>query len=122
MSGMQRRKGAVGEREVVEELNRMGMLCHRTAQRMGKAGDAADVVCVGLDVHIEVKRRENLAWKATLEQAERDAHGKPWVIVHRPNGGRWVVIQPLEQWVADSVAAHSAVMERRDIMDKAAEE
>lgn len=122
MSGMQRRKGAVGEREVVAELDRHGMLANRTAQRMGKAGDAADVQVAGLGVHIEVKRTENMAWRKTIAQATNDANGSPWIVLHRVNGGKWMVIQPLDQWVADSVAAHSAIMHRRDIMDRAASE
>lgn len=122
MSGMQRRKGAVGEREVVAEFGRHGMLAHRTAQRMGKAGDAADVQVAGLDVHIEVKRTENLAWRKTIAQATNDAQGGPWIVLHRVNGGKWMVIQPLDQWVADSVAAHCAIAHRRDIMERAADE
>ena len=119
MSGMQRRKGAVGEREIVQMLNSRGLMCHRTAQRMGKAGDAADVVCDGVELHIEVKRTEKLKWKATIDQATRDARGKAWVILHRANGGQWMVIQTLDAWVGDSHAVAAGIAHRNRIMEEA---
>lgn len=108
MGGMQRRKGAIGEREVVQEMLKRGVLCRRTVQFCGKPGTAADVVCEGLGVHIEVKRTENMAWRKSIAQAEHDAHGQPWVILHRVNGGRWMVIQTLDNWCADSSAVAGA--------------
>ena len=108
MSGMQRRKGAVGEREVVAEFDRHGMLAHRTAQRMGKAGDAADVQVAGLDVHIEVKRTERFSLTDAIAQASTDSNGRPWIIVHRSNGRPWMVIQPFHQWAADSASFREA--------------
>ena len=116
MGGMQRRKGAVGEREVVQRMLASGILCHRTAQRMGKSGDAADVMADGMHMHIEVKRTERLRWGPTISQAVRDAHGKPWVIMHRHNGGGWFVIQPLDQWLADSKEAERGRKHREAIV------
>jgi len=117
MGGMSRRKGVVGELEIVHELNRLGCLARRTAQRMGASGDASDVLVEGCRIHIEVKRTQTLAWKRTIEQATRDAHGKPWVILHRQNGGKWMAIMPLEGWVSDSLEMANARQHRRDLMD-----
>lgn len=121
MGGMQRRKGAVGEREVVQRMLAKGILCHRTAQRMGRAGDAADVRADGMDMHIEVKRTERLRWGPTIAQVTRDAHGKPWVIMHRHNGGGWFVIQPLDQWIEDSKEAQRGREHRAGIVAQVTE-
>ena len=119
MGGMSRRKGVVGELEVVHELDRMGILARRTAQRMGSSGDASDVIVEGAVVHLEVKRTQTLAWKATIAQASRDAKGKPWVILHRTNGGKWMAIVPMDQWVADSEIMQRARSHRWQIMEAA---
>lgn len=119
MGGMQRRKGAIGEREIVQLLNARGLMCHRTAQRMGKAGDAADVVCAGMDLHLEVKRTEKLKWKVTIDQCVRDAKGKPWVILHRANGDKWMVIQTLDAWLLDSHAVADAIAFRKRLIEEA---
>lgn len=112
MGGMQRRKGAVREREAVQAFVSRGILAYRTAQRMGSAGDAADIVLVGARTHVEVKGTEKLKWAATIAQCERDAQGKPWVIMHRTNRGRWMVIQTLEGWIADSADVKAAIAEQ----------
>lgn len=112
MGGMSRRKGAVGERELVDELNKRGLLCRRTAQHCGMHG-CADVVCDGLNLHIEVKRTERLKLWDAVEQCKRDAKGKPSVIMHRSNGKPWVAIMLLPDWLDDSKAAQSA----RDLRD-----
>lgn len=117
MGGMQRRKGAVGERELVQELNNRGLLCRRTAQYCGKAGTAADIVCEGLGLHCEVKRTERLELGKAIEQVKRDSKGRPWAIFHRSNGRPWVVIMSLDHWVEDSVQAHNARALRRDRID-----
>lgn len=58
---------------------------------------------VGLEnIHIEVKRRENVNLSAALEQAEADAHkfgdGLPCVF-HRANRQGWRVTMPLSAWL-----------------------
>lgn len=58
---------------------------------------------VGLDnVHIEVKRRENVNLSAALEQAETDARkfgdGLP-AVFHRKNREGWRVTMPLTAWL-----------------------
>jgi len=57
---------------------------------------------VGLEnVHIEVKRRENVNLSAALEQAQHDAArfgGLP-AVFHRKNREGWRVTMPLESWL-----------------------
>lgn len=58
---------------------------------------------VGLEnIHIEVKRRENVNLSAALEQAEADAQkfgdGLPCVF-HRANRQGWRVTMPLSAWL-----------------------
>lgn len=119
MGGMQRTKGVRGELEVVHKLGVAGIMARRTAQRMGKSGDAADVVIDGSNVHIEVKRCERLQWKATLAQIKRDAQGKAWILMHRPNGAEWLVIQSLDNWLADSKEAQRAQQHRDEVIEQA---
>jgi Holliday junction resolvase len=117
-----RSKGAVGERELVQRLNDSGMMARRTAQYCGNTGDAADIAVDGLTLHVEVKRCERLPWKRTLAQVERDSksNGGRWIIAHRQNGMRtWLIVQTLEQWVDDSIAAQRARAHRTEVMRKA---
>ena len=118
---MQRRKGATGERELVQQLNARGLMCRRTVQYAGKPGTAADVVCEALPLHIECKRTERLAWAKTLRQVQHDSRGKPWVIAYRYNGGPWLIIQTLDHWTSDSKAAALAIEHRRAIIDRESE-
>ncbi len=57
---------------------------------------------VGLEnIHIEVKRRENVNLSAALEQAQRDAAkfgGLP-AVFHRANRQGWRVTMPLMAWL-----------------------
>lgn len=112
MSGMQRRKGATGERELVQALLSLGMLARRSVQFNGREG-ACDVLIEGLDWNNECKRTEQLRWRATIAQCKRDARGKPWRIYHRYNGGEWLVIAPLDQYVADSIGMQKAIQLRQ---------
>jgi Holliday junction resolvase len=122
MGGMQRRKGASGEREACHELIRAGMLARRTAQYCGKSGDAADIHVEGLGVHVEIKRTEKLRIYDAVEQARRDAKGARFVVLHRTNMKPWIVIQLLDHWIEDSEAAQGAIAHRQDIIAKAASE
>ena len=119
MGGMQRRKGAVGEREVCQVLSDLGMLARRTAQYCGRSGDAADIHVEGLGVHCEVKRTEKLRLYDAIEQASRDSKRSHFIVLHRQSNKPWVVIQLLEHWVEDSMAAQGAVAHRQDIIDRA---
>lgn len=90
-----RTKGARGELEAAEALTRIGLDCERTAQRTGKTG-LPDLICDGVDLHIEVKRTERLNPYAFMDQAISDStrtrraplvvmrsSHKPWLIVAR---------------------------------------
>ena len=94
-----RDKGCRGERERANKLKEYGFDCRRGQQFCGANGDA-DVV--GLDgIHIEVKRTERLSLYDALSQAKSDAReGEMPVVVHRKNNCEWVVVQPLEDWIA----------------------
>lgn len=115
-----RAKGARGERELADELNRLGLLARRTVQYSGKSGESADLVVAGLAVHVECKRTEVIRLDKWLEQVAVDAHGKPWCIFMKQNRRPWLVVQTLEHWVADSQAAQRALAERMRIIDEAA--
>ena len=94
-----RDKGCRGERELANKLKEYGFDCRRGQQFCGANGDA-DVV--GLDgIHIEVKRTERLSLYDALAQAKSDAReGEMPIVVHRKNNCEWVVVQPLEDWIA----------------------
>ena len=94
-----RDKGCRGERELANKLKEYGFDCRRGQQFCGANGDA-DVV--GLDgVHIEVKRTERLSLYDALAQAKSDAKDTEMpVVMHRKNNCEWVVVQPLEDWIA----------------------
>lgn len=98
MSINSKRKGKVGELELVRKLKEYGYDCRRSVQYCGANGDA-DVI--GLpNIHIECKRVERLNLYDALTQAKSDAQeGEMPVIMHRKNNCEWVVIQPLEDWI-----------------------
>lgn len=81
MGKMQREKGKRGERELAGILRDYGYNCRRGQQYCGTSGDA-DVI--GLpNVHIEVKRVEDLRLRKALQQSSRDARaGKIPVVMH----------------------------------------
>lgn len=111
-----RAKGAVGERELADELVRLGMLARRTVQYSGKSGEAADLVVDGLSLHLECKRTEVIRLDKWLEQVAVDSRGRPWIICTRQNRRPWLVIQTLDQWASDSTAASFARMRRQDLI------
>lgn len=90
------RKGKRGEREAAHFLQRWFPSARRTQQYNGDG--LSDVVCDELpNLHIEVKYGYPLTdfhegsanwWKA-VSQANRDADGKPWVILWRTSRSRW---------------------------------
>ncbi len=64
----------------------------------------AEPVLVGLEnIHVEIKRRENINLSAALAQAEADSKkfgdGLP-AVFHRKNHESWRVTMPLESWLA----------------------
>lgn len=100
MSGKKsQRKGADGERELVEVLNAAGY----NVQRGGSQtyGTIPDIV--GLPgIHIECKRQEQLCLMAALDQAQRDSlrfrDGMP-AVFHRRNREPWQVTMRLDEWL-----------------------
>ena len=90
-------KGKVGEREVVALLKTHGFKAHRGQQYAG-GRDSPDVahnlrVADDCDIHIEVKRTEQLSLWAALNQAEEDAPpGDIPVVFHRKSRKQWVVV------------------------------
>lgn len=100
MSGMQRRKGARGELEVVQMARAAGFLdAARTSDGRSQIG-RGDVAGVP-GVHIEVRRREAWALRAWLEQAEHEAHEHDLpVVAFRRNNGPWYAALPLDELLA----------------------
>lgn len=93
-----RRKGASGERELARILRSEGFDDARRGQQYSGIGQADVIGLAG--VHIEVKRTEALRLYDALDQSIRDANdGELPVVIHRKNGCRWVVIQPLGDWL-----------------------
>lgn len=97
-----KRKGKIGELEVVNLLKAAGYNAHRSVQYCGATGDAPDVE--GLPgIHIEVKRVERLNLKKAYEQAVNDskANGNndfP-VIFHRQSREPWMVTLSAEDFL-----------------------
>ena len=99
MSRSQQRKGADGERELVETLKGYGF----ETQRGGSEtfGTVPDVV--GLPgIHIEVKRVERLNISEAMKQAICDSlrfrDGLP-AVFHRRNRQPWLVTMRLADWM-----------------------
>lgn len=91
-----RAKGAVGERELAGELNRLfGTQARRGQQFSGIEGE--DVV--GLPgIHVECKRVEALNIHNAIAQAKRDAkEGNVPVVFHRKNRTNWLVTFELDE-------------------------
>lgn len=98
MGKMSQNKGRTAERELTAILQQHGYdVRPGTALNYGQEPDI-----VGLkNVHIEVKRRENVNLSAALEQAKRDSErfgGLPTVF-HRKNRENWRVTMPLSAWL-----------------------
>lgn len=96
-----RRKGKVGEREIVNALKAAGFeAAHRSAQYCGNTGDAPDVE--GLPgIHIEVKRVERLNLRKAYEQAVNDSKksGDIPAVFHRQSHQPWMVTLSLEDFL-----------------------
>ena len=99
MGKSQQRKGADGERELVEILQRNGYPVERGGSET--YGEVPDII--GLPgIHVECKRVEKLNIAAAMNQAIRDAQwfrdGAPTVF-HRRNRGPWLVTMLLDDWL-----------------------
>lgn len=98
-----KRKGKIGELEVVNLLKVAGYNAHRSMQYCGATGDAPDVVVEGLPLHIEVKRVEKLNLKQAYEQAIHDskANGNNDIpaVFHRQSRELWMVTLSAEDFL-----------------------
>lgn len=107
MSKMQRDKGKVGEREVVELIWSHGFEARRGQQHRG-GGDSPDVIHNIPNVHVEVKRRETFSLYPALEQAREEAVDAVPVVFHRRSRKPWVVVLYADDFLAmmEVVAAY----------------
>ena len=93
-----RDKGKRGERELAARLRYFGYDAKRGVQYKG-GEDSPDVI--GLPgIHIECKRTERLDIYGALAQSKGDCGKDMPVVMHRKNNCEWVVIQPLDDWMA----------------------
>lgn len=97
-----KRKGKIGELEVVNLLKAAGYNARRSSQYCGNTGDAPDVE--GLPgIHIEVKRVERLNLRKAYEQAVNDSkangNNEIPVIFHRRSRQPWMVTCSLEDFL-----------------------
>lgn len=98
-----KRKGKIGELEVVNLLKAAGFNAHRSVQYCGATGDAPDVVVEGLPIYIEVKRVERLNLKKAYQQAVHDSkengNNKIPVVFHRRSRQPWMVTVSLNDFL-----------------------
>lgn len=92
-----RAKGKRGELEAADALGRIGLDCRRSAQYCGKNGDA-DLICEGLELHIEVKLCERLNPYRFIEQAVTDSRAsrKVPMVVMRSSYKPWLIMVRLD--------------------------
>lgn len=95
-----RDKGARGERELAARLRFLGMDARRGQQYSGANGDADVIGLPG--IHIECKRVERLNLEKAFDQSKRDAArvGDIPTVMHRKNGGEWLVTLSLEHFLS----------------------
>ena len=93
-------KGARGERELAARLRFLGIDARRGQQYSGANGDADVIGLPG--IHIECKRVERLNLEKAYDQSKRDAArvGDIPTVMHRKNGGEWLVTLSLEHFLS----------------------
>lgn len=104
MSNSERRKGALGEREVAAIFRAAGFDCDRTPNSGGLKirGDLTGTV----PAHVEVKRQEVLRIPLWIAQARDEAPaGVTPVVAFRQNGAEWYGALPLDHLAALMAAA-----------------
>jgi hypothetical protein len=90
------RKGKRGEREAAAEISRLFRVEACRGQQYHGGPDAPDIRTSIHGVHFEVKRCESLRLYEALAQAQADAGQQLPLVLHRPNGRRWVAIVYLD--------------------------
>lgn len=83
-----KQKGKRGELEAASLLREHGFSARRGQQFCGTE-DSPDVQS-NLPYHVEVKRVDRLNMRDAVAQAEGECGGKPWVLLHRWNNGKWL--------------------------------
>ena len=96
MSASERRKGAVGEREVVKLLHAYGWTDAKRTSDGATQAARGDIAGGPAGVSFEVRRREALSIWRCLEQAESDAGALLPVVAFRRSRSRWYAAVPLE--------------------------
>lgn len=101
MSLTERRKGAVGEREVIAAIKQAGWPdAERTHDGRAQRG-RSDVRRGPEGCAIEIKRQERLNVPAAFDQLKRDSYATDIpVLVHRPSRHEWMATLPLDELLA----------------------
>lgn len=100
MGVSQRRKGAVGERELVRVWRKHGFRCIRTALlQSNPRARAGDIEVERLPRWwIECKRQKRVDVRAAMRQAmEAKGAGYVPVVCYREDRGEWMIALPLEE-------------------------
>lgn len=101
MAKISRDRGAKFEREVANLFKDWGHEAFRTAQHMGKTGQAPDVKVKGL--HVECKRRRQIASYEWYKQAKADSlaegKGNLPVVVFRADNEPPMVMMHFEDFI-----------------------
>ena len=100
MGKTSRDKGKRGERDLAQELRRLGCKGARRAQQYCGSESSADLLGIP-GIHVECKRTETLSLYAAYEQAQKDSTGSNDVpvVMHRRNHRPWLVIMGLDDWI-----------------------
>ena len=106
-----RAKGKVGELDAAKELNAILPKAHaRRSQQYSGTDSSADLVAPGLpNLWLESKRVERLNVDAVMAKSKEQCGTLCPVILHRKNGGEWLVTVRL----ADLIAVSEQVLEAR---------
>ena len=96
-------KGKRAERELAHIFQEAGLVdAHRTAQFMGKTGQAGDIEGVPF-IHVEAKNVEKLNLRNAMAQSEEDTEacgkGEIPIVCHKKSRVPWLVTMNLADWI-----------------------
>lgn len=104
MGAHSKRKGKVGELELVAFLKKYEGVEARRGQQFSGGGDSPDIVHNIDGIHIECKRTEALKLYPSIEQAEADRPDEAVpVVFYRRNKKDWVVVMYAEDFLEQYV-------------------
>jgi hypothetical protein len=90
MGAMQRRKGAVAERELVQRLHTLGFPeARRTAQMQSQRGATEDDVLWLPELYVECRRRETLNIPAWCREVDEKSGDRVGVLAFRRSNEPW---------------------------------